>query len=296
MSLPAAYLGVVFIWSTTPMAIQWSSQGPGFLFGVSSRMTIGTLICLLLILLLGQRWPWHAKARGTYLTAGLSIYLAMSAVYFSAQYIPSGWISVIFGLSPITTGVLATLLLRERALTPFKVIGMLCGVAGLAVMFSRGAADTMESAWGIGAVLFSTLVHSSSAVMIKRIDARVPALQVTAGGLVFALPLFLITWFLFDGHWPTELPSRAVTGILYLGVFGSVIGFILYYHILKHMEASRVALITLITPLTALLLGHWANGEPIDLKVIIGALLIITGLAFFELVDRIPLFNKELRV
>jgi drug/metabolite transporter (DMT)-like permease len=49
----------------------------------------------------------------------------------------------------------------------------------------------------------------------------------------------------------------------YLGVFGSVIGFMLYYYTLKHLRVSTIALITLITPVTALLLGHYLNGENI---------------------------------
>ncbi|MBU2479196.1 MAG: EamA family transporter, partial [Gammaproteobacteria bacterium] len=46
MSMPAAFLGVILIWSTTPLAIQWSSEGGGFLFGVAARMWLGALFCL----------------------------------------------------------------------------------------------------------------------------------------------------------------------------------------------------------------------------------------------------------
>ena len=49
MSVPAAYLSIILIWSTTPLAIQWSSTGNGFLFPVMARMIIGLAICVLLL-------------------------------------------------------------------------------------------------------------------------------------------------------------------------------------------------------------------------------------------------------
>ncbi|MEE9358209.1 EamA family transporter [Candidatus Vondammii sp. HM_W22] len=88
-------------------------------------------------------------------------------------------------------------------------------------------------------------------------------MSVTAGGLLVAAPLFLLAWFLADAIWPEVLSSRALYSILYLALVGSVIGFAMYFYVLKHVEATRVALITLITPVTALLLGSLLNGESI---------------------------------
>ncbi|HID49904.1 MAG TPA: EamA family transporter, partial [Chromatiales bacterium] len=49
MSVPAAYVGIIIVWSTTPLAIKWSGEGAGFLFGVSARMLLGAVVCLLLL-------------------------------------------------------------------------------------------------------------------------------------------------------------------------------------------------------------------------------------------------------
>ncbi len=65
---------------------------------------------------------------------------------------------------------------------------------------------------------------------------------------------------------------------MYLGVFGSVLGFVLYYHMIKHLDAGRIALITLITPVLALLLGHGLNSEAVLPQVWIGTGLILLGL------------------
>jgi len=84
--------------------------------------------------------------------------------------------------------------------------------------------------------------------------------------------------FAFD-HLPRALPLRTGGAIAYLGVFGSAIGFALYFYVVRHLEASKVALITLITPVAALMLGHWLNGEAIGPRLAAGTGLILAGLA-----------------
>ncbi len=285
MSVPAAYLGVTIIWSTTPLAIKWSSEGPGFLFAVTARMLMGALLCLILLKLLRIRFPWHAQARRTYVAAALAIFGAMMSAYWGAQFVPSGLIAVIYGLSPVITGILAGLWLMERGFTRFKLTGMLTGLLGLAVIYRSGLQLGTSSAYGILAILLSVFLQVTSAVMIKRIGAAIPALALTTGGLLLALPLYLLTWLVFDGALPHALPSRAAWSILYLGVFGSVVGFVLYYYVLTKLDTGRIALITLITPVTALILGHRINGERIGAEVMVGALLILSGLALHQWED-----------
>jgi len=62
MSVPSAYLGVIMIWSTTPLAIIWSSEEAGFVFGVTSRMVIGAVLALIVAALLGTGMNWHRPA------------------------------------------------------------------------------------------------------------------------------------------------------------------------------------------------------------------------------------------
>lgn len=283
MSIPAAYMGIILIWSTTPLAIKWSGEGPGYLFGVTGRMMIGAALCLLLALLLRVRLPWHREALRAYAAAGVGVYGAMICVYWGAQHIPSGLVSVLYGLVPITVGILAALWLGERRLTPSRLVGILAGLAGLMLIYDGNGATGTLATWGLLAVLASVLLHSLSAVWVKRIDADLHALALTTGALLFALPCYLLTWWLLDGQWPRELPAHAVGSIVYLGVIGSGLGFILYYHVLKRIEAGRLALIPLITPLLAVLVGYLLNDEVIGPRELIGAGLVLSGLLFHEL-------------
>ena len=283
MSVPLAYVSIVLIWSTTPLAIRWSTDGAGFTFAVLARMVIGLCVATLLLRLGRHPLPLHARARRAYGVAGLGLFAAMALTYWGARHVGSGLISVLFGLSPIVAGVFAARWLGERTLTPLKMGGMVLSVAGLALIFLRGAASTAgNEAAGVAALLGAVLASSASLVGLKHIGDDSPPLATTIGSLVVALPLFALLWLATDGTVPHALPLRTGGAIAYLGVFGSAVGFALYFYVVRHLEASKVALITLMTPVLALMLGHWLNGEAIGPRIAAGTGLILIGLAMHQ--------------
>ncbi|UZR27713.1 DMT family transporter [Methylococcus mesophilus] len=286
MSVTVAYLSVILLWATTPLAIKWSGEGPGYLFGVTGRMAIGTLCVLLVMLVLRRRMPWHRKAVRTYLLASIQVYGAMLAVYWASQFIPSGWISVVFGLSPLLTALMAAALLGERSLTLAKLSGYLLGLAGLASIFGSALELGPHGVYGIIGVLLSAFLQCLSAVGIKRLDAKLPALTTVAGGLMIALPAYLLTWVLVDGQWPELLPTTSIAAIAYLGAIATTVGFALYYYVLSHLSATRVAMISLISPVLALYLGHVLNDEPLSLRIVGGTALILGALLLHQWAER----------
>ncbi|MGZ6005574.1 MAG: DMT family transporter [Candidatus Saccharimonadales bacterium] len=287
MRIYLAYISIILLWATTPLAIKWSGEGPGFLFGVTGRMTIGLICMLLMISLSKQRMLWNRKALQTYLAVTLQIYGSMLAVYWAAQFIPSGWISVIFGLLPLMTALLAAVWLRERSLTPGKLLAYALGLGGLWIMFGSALQLGHDAVLGIAGVLVSAFFQAASSVWVKRIDANIPALSQVTGGLLLSVPVYLITWAVFDGHWPAEISAISLASIVYLGAIATTFGFVLYYYLLIHHSATKVALVTLVSPVMALLLGHAVNHEPLTMKVATGTLLILGALLVHEFFDRL---------
>lgn len=283
MSIPVAYLGIILIWSTTPLAIQWSTQGASFALAVFVRMLIGAVVAALIVIVWRIPFPLHDRARRAYLVGGLGLFAAMALTYWAARYVHSGLISVLFGLSPLAAGLLAALFLGERSLTRLKLLGMLLGACGLATIFIHGDSLAHENALaGLLALVMAVFIYSGCLVWLKQIGDDSPPLATTVGTLTVSLPFFGLIWWFADGQLPAMIPSRAGAAIVYLGVFGSVIGFALYYYVIKHLETAKVALITLITPVIALLLGHWLNGESIGLRLWLGTGLILLGLSVHQ--------------
>ena len=283
MSVPAAYLGVILIWSTTPLAIQWSAQGAGFSFAVMARMLLGLAICLLLLFATRTALPFTPAAKRLYAINGLSIFVSMLLTYWGALHIPSGLISVIFGLSPLVTGVFAALWLSERTLTPLRLAGLGLALTGLWVIFGQPWPGDSQATLGVAAVVIGMTVQALGLVWIKRLNVRASALAITTGSLGVATPLFVLAWLIADtAQLPSDTTLRAGAAIVYLGVLGSVVGFTLYYYVIKHLDAGRVALIMLVTPVSALLLGQTLNAEFIPASGWAGIALIGAGLLLYE--------------
>jgi drug/metabolite transporter (DMT)-like permease len=282
--LAASFVTLVAIWSTTPLAIQWSADGEvSFVAGLGARMLVGFLVLAALHLWLRRPLPVNGAALHAYVASGFGIYGAMMLVYWGAQFIPSGWIALLGGLMPLTTGLLAAAFLGERAFSPPRLLGMLLGLTGLLVMFGAGDDFGPMAIWGLLAAAGSNTMHGVSSVWLKRIGHRLPVLTLVTGGIGITLPFYFLSWWLHDGGvLPASLHWRTLISILYLGLFGSVFGFLLFYHLLRHLEASRTALVSLVTPVSALALGILANNEPFTWQVAGGTCLILSGLLAYE--------------
>ena len=293
MRVLLAYFGMVALWATTPLAIKWSVDGFGVLGGVTSRMTIGSLCMILLLLLFKKRLPFSRVACLTYAAVALQIYGAMCVVYWAAQFIPSGWISVVSGLTPLVTALFAAIWLNERSLTVGKILSYLLGIIGLAVMF--GSADKLNSSamLGVFGVLASVALQALSAIAIKRLATQLPALTQVTGGLLFALPFYFLTFEIGNGQLPLQFSLTHFLAVLYLGIIATPVGFMLYYYLLSQRSATQVSLVTLISPVLSLWLGHSLNNEPMTLEIMLGTTLILLALLSHNFFD---VFSAKLNV
>ncbi len=290
------FLIIILIWSTTPLAIKWSGEGPGFIFGVSARMTIGLVLLLLIAFIKKVPLPIHKQALLTYFAAGFGIYGAMLSVYWGAQFIQSGFISVLFGLTPFMTSLLAYFILQEKAWSVSKLIGLLMGIIGLLFIFWQSIDFGGDAVYGIAAVLLSVFIHALSAVAVKRVHGDLPSATVTTGGMLFATPTYLLTWLIVDGEFPQAIPDHAFWSIIYLGVIATTIGFNLYFYVLKHMQANQVALLTLVTPVLALWIGQIFNNEELVWGAWLGSAMILMGMSVYQwsyLLPRVWLRDKK---
>ncbi len=282
MSIPAAYLGIILIWSTTPLAIKWSGESAGFLVGVSFRMFISVLVCAVIMSFMSRRLQWHRQALKVYFVASIGIFGSMMSVYWGAQFVESGLIAVIFGLTPIVTGLFAIACLKEEAFSFTKAAGLLLGIIGIAMIFLRGVSFGSLSILGISAIFVAMLLHSGSTVWMKQVQSNIKSLDAVYGGLLVSLPMYAIAWLLLEQPWPETLSARSLISISYLGLMGSVVGFILFYYVLQNISASRVGLIPLFTPVLALILGSQFNNEVIPLIVWLGSGLILLGMSIYQ--------------
>lgn len=285
MAIAFAYILVVLIWTTTPLAIVWSGETDWF-FGVAARTLLGALIILPLL--------WWRKSKQVYFRldfdalriyamAALPVFGGMTLMYWSAQYIPSGWIAIVFAMTPVMTGIIAHYLLPEKRLTPRKILAIGLSLFGLWMIVAPNIESQLAGLQIIAILvaLISVLLHSLGSVLVKRCGTSLPALHVVIGALWVTVighliidPTALLTW--------PELQTRESAAILYAATVGSVVGFLLYFYLVRHVDAMKVALIPVITPVFALLIGHYLNNEELSLSLWFGTGIVILGLVLFE--------------
>lgn len=283
MKVPVAYLAVLLIWSTTPLGIVWSSETINPTMAVLLRMLIAVVLGSLIIFISKIELPWHKDAIRLYSFSALGIFGGMSFSYLAASYLSSGTLSLAFGLAPVFSAILARRILAEPKISTVRKLSMMLSFIGLALVCADNLSLKGDSIYGLIFILTAVFLFSLSGVLVKSISLAIHPLSTTVGALIVSLPLFIVNWLLIDGSINiSDWQLRSIWATLYLGVFGSLIGFFAYFFVLQKLTASTVALITLITPVIALSLGVMFNGEIITNKILLGAFLVISGLAIYH--------------
>lgn len=300
MFVAAAFFTVVFIWSTTPLAIQGSQDSVGFLLSLVSRMGISAVLIVPVLRTMGLSIPVHRVALVSYLAGSVGVYGAMLCVYWGAAYLPSGLISVLYGLSPMLSGAMAYIWLSERELTPARILALILALCGLALVVS-GRLMLDDMSWrGIVGTLVSVFLFSWSAVWTKQCKVVLHPLVQTAGTLWVSLILYLLTVLVVGVELPEHWSVVSLISIGYLGVFGSLVGFGLYFYVLNHLPAARVTMITLLAPVLAVGWGYAFKDEVLLSTTFEGVVMLLGGLAVYlwpgrldRILSRLPFFPSR---
>lgn len=286
---PYAYITVIMIWGTTPLGVQWSAQGASPFIGALLRMLIAFVILVACIRVFKIQLPLSKAAFKVYGVSVLGQGCAMLLVYWSSSFLPSSLISLLFGLSPLMTGLLAWFLYQER-LTAFQIASIGLGVVGLIIVFSKNifVAKLQISPHyfhALACMFIAVLLFSLSNIWVKRtsIDIDIHPLAMTMGSLSFALPLYFLCFFLGNMSLSeVNLTPKSAGAIIYLAVFGSVLAPYCFFLVLKTSSASLVALITVAAPVIALFLGAFLNNELVGMHVIVGSVLVLVSLLLYQ--------------
>jgi drug/metabolite transporter (DMT)-like permease len=280
--LRAAFLLLTVIWGTTWAVIRLGLQGIPPLTGVALRFAIAGALLLALVPRLGVRFRWSREELGLWAVNGIFSFTASyTIVYWAEQHIPSGLTALLFATYPLFVAVIAHFALPGERLGRRAAAGILLGFAGVAVIFSDdlqllGGARVREVAL---VMLLSPLVSAVATVAVKRWGAGIHPLSLTAVPMLLTAAVVGTLALLFERGAPLVFDLRSVGALLYLAVFGSAVTFTVYYWMLAHTPATRVALIAYTIPIVAVAVGALLFQEPVRPRVVLGGLLVLMGVA-----------------
>ncbi|MBB3046670.1 drug/metabolite transporter (DMT)-like permease [Litorivivens lipolytica] len=293
MGPPLAYLIVIAVWATTPLAIKLSSDYYAPFTAAVMRFALASLIaCTLVALFHGgsglKRRHWKA-----YAFASLGIFPNMPLVYSATGYISSGLISVMLATSPFVMGLLSIVILKKNPFTPLRVLGLSIALAGLLVIVEQQLTLGGDAWIGLLLMVASTLMFSLSNVLVKHVDTQgIDPLEQSLGAMVFALPGLLLCFALSKDELPPLALNTSTWAVIYLAGVASILGFMAFFYVLRTLPFELVGLVPLITPVMAMALGVWVAGETVSESLKLGSLLILSGLAVYEL---LPSILKKIR-
>lgn len=269
------------IWSSSFMWIKIAVQEIGPMMLVAYRALFGLLFGIVVILIQRVQWPRSFRVWFPLLLLGLTnVAIPFFLISWGEKTIDSAVASILDATVPLFTILIAHYLLRDDKITWPKVLGLLTGFAGVVVLMSKDLVNASTSSLlGQAAVILASAFYAVSSVYVRKTTEDTPGILRSAGPLVSASGVMWLATFLFES--PVKMPQLGITWIalLWLGIFGSGLAFVMAYYLIHEIGPTRTTMVTYLFPLGGVILGVTFLHEQLTWQLVTGALLIIVSLA-----------------
>ncbi len=211
--------------------------------------------------------------------------LPFTLITWGQTEISSGLASILNATTPFFTVLVAGAMLTDERMTPGKLLGVVIGVIGTAVMIGPSALKGLSGGTlGQIAVLGAALSYALAAVYARRFKAwGISPLMVATGQVTMAAFLLAPLTLVVDQPWTLDMPSMtAWSAMVGLAFFSTVIAYILYFRLIDSAGATNAALVTFLIPISAILLGVAFLGETLNGLQVLGMTLIFGGLLVMD--------------
>jgi drug/metabolite transporter (DMT)-like permease len=235
------------------------------------------LICIMVVR--KERLPLDRRSISIFLTLGfLSFSLPFAMIYWAEQYIPSSLASILFAIYPFVVAIGSHVALSGERFTTYKISGITLGFAGILIIFWEDIHIRGVSGTAMGAVLLSTVFQGISLVMVKKFGKHLSPVALNVGGMLAGIVVMYAIALVAEDFSALRFDAKGVGSLLYLGTFGTVATFMIYYWLLKRVEAVYLSLVSFVTPVLAVILGVVLLHEALGTQMFTGASLVLVGI------------------
>jgi drug/metabolite transporter (DMT)-like permease len=247
------------------------------------RVALAALILLPLLWVYRIDFPRGlAGWRPFFRIALLNNVLPFSLIVMGQTFIPSGLASILNATTPLFT-VLVMAASGDEKLLPRRVGGVVAGLIGVIILHGQDLGFDNSQGIGILLCLAAALSYGLSALYARRKLSNSPALATATFQLLASSLMMAIVAGIVDRPWQLPMPG-ATTWLAMVGLAGlsTALAYIVFFQILRRSGSTNVMLVTLLIPVTAILLGFLVLGERISVREIIGALVIGSALLLID--------------
>ncbi len=268
------------IWSSTWLAIKIGLESlPPFL-AAGWRFLIAFMLLFLFSLKMNRAIPTNLKTHLFFLWFSIINFVGGYAlVYWGEQYINSGLASVLFSVMPFYVALFSIKLLPSEKITLKKMLGILTGFLGVVIIFH----DQLQLShpyglYGMIAVLISPAFSALGTIVGKKARSQFHPVTLNTFPMLYAALFLFAMHFAFESDQIAIFDLKAIISLLYLGLLGTALAFVLYFWLLKTTSAVLMSLITFVTPPMALFWGWVFKEEPISWQLVLGMVIIFMGI------------------
>ena len=276
------FIALCLIWGSTWYFIKISlNAGMPPFFGVGFRFFLSGLLFFLIIAFQKKSIPLNKQAMKLYLSFGLlNFALSYGITYWATQYIYSSISSILWGLFPLFTSVMAHFMLSGDAnekLTTNKLLALFLGFIGMVFIGSNQSIDLQsQSFFAILVLIGAIIVAAWPSVLYKKHNDVVGPYQMNAvcqtlTGVIMLSLSYLLREDLTVMTWDNQL----IFASIYLVIFGGVISWGIYFWLYQHLSVTQVTYVAIFPPIVAIILGWIFLNEVLSAKEIIGTTFIL---------------------
>lgn len=280
------WLLLCVIWGSTWLFIKIGLNDLPPVSFAGIRFVIASLILLSIVFMRGRPLPraprdWALMAATGVLAFGVNYGL----LFWGEQYISSGLAALLQTTIPAFGLLIAHIHLPAERLTLAKVLGVALGVFGVGVIFSNQlSVEGPRALWGSAAIVVGAFGAAYSNVLIKARGGHIDPAMLASGQMSFGLVPLLVIGILAEGN-PLNFrwTPMALVSLFYLVLVGSVVAFLLYYWLVRNMDVTKTMMISLVTPLIAVVLGMLVLDEKLSWRTVLGGACIMSGIGLIVL-------------
>lgn len=278
----AAWITVCVVWGTTYLAIRVALESVPVALLAGLRWTAAGVFMIAALRLSGQLLPGPREWPAFALVGFLMTVVGNGFVVWAEQYVASGLTAVVVATVPFWNVAIEAMLPRGERLSARMLVGLTVGFSGIVVLVWPALALNGTGGgflFGIIALQLACLGWAIGTSFTKRHPQTshpliAPAYQMLFGGLIL-LAIASVT-----GEWSRlAFTGRSASAMIYLTVFGSIVGYSAYVYALRHLPVSTVSLYAYVNPIIAVVLGTLLLGEPFTIRVVMAAVLVLSGIA-----------------
>ena len=248
---------------------------------VALRLLIGSILLGAVVAVAREPLPRTLRMYGHLgVLSVLSVALPFSLITWAEQSVDSALAAILTAPVPLFVIVIAAFVLQDEPITGNRLIGLAIGFVGVAILVGF---DPTQLAGGTLlaelALLGAAASYAAGGVyarrMVRGLRPMIPAVMQVAFAFAISAALALV----FERPLATRPTFETALAVVWLGVFGSGLAYLLFFRLLNTWGATRTSTVAYLIPVYGIALGAIVLGEPIDARLLLGTALVIAGIA-----------------